>query len=100
MRAVLTRVTSAAVTIDGTETARIGKGFLVLLGVQYLKQGRGRVTVGIVGELVDLVQQDQGIAYPGLGEGVNDSSGHGADVGLAVAADLGFVMDATQRNAG
>lgn len=33
MRAVLTRVTSAAVTIDGTETARIGKGFLVLLGV-------------------------------------------------------------------
>ena len=33
MRAVLTRVTSAAVTIDGAETARIGKGFLVLLGV-------------------------------------------------------------------
>lgn len=33
MRAVLTRVTSASVTIDGVRTAEIGKGFLVLLGV-------------------------------------------------------------------
>lgn len=33
MRAVVTRVRSAAVTIGGVETARIGKGFLVLLGV-------------------------------------------------------------------
>ena len=33
MRAVVTRVLSASVTIDGEETAAIGKGFLVLLGV-------------------------------------------------------------------
>ena len=33
MRAVLTRVLSASVTIDGVKTAEIGKGFLVLLGV-------------------------------------------------------------------
>jgi len=33
MRAVLTRVLNASVTIDGEEVARIGKGFLVLLGV-------------------------------------------------------------------
>ena len=33
MRAVLTRVTSAQVEIDGEVTASIGKGFLVLLGV-------------------------------------------------------------------
>jgi D-tyrosyl-tRNA(Tyr) deacylase len=33
MRAVLTRVLSASVTIDGEKTARIDKGFLVLLGV-------------------------------------------------------------------
>lgn len=33
MRAVVTRVTEASVTIDGNETARIGKGFLILLGV-------------------------------------------------------------------
>ena len=33
MRAVVTRVRSASVTIDGREQAKIGKGFLVLLGV-------------------------------------------------------------------
>ena len=33
MRAVITRVKEASVTIGGQETARIGKGFLVLLGV-------------------------------------------------------------------
>ena len=33
MRAVLTRVLSASVTIDGEKKAEIGKGFLVLLGV-------------------------------------------------------------------
>jgi D-tyrosyl-tRNA(Tyr) deacylase len=33
MRAVLTRVTSASVTIGGVERAAIGKGFLVLLGI-------------------------------------------------------------------
>ena len=33
MRAVLTRVRSASVTIDGQVTGSIGKGFLILLGV-------------------------------------------------------------------
>ncbi len=33
MRAVLTRVNSASVSIDGEVVGRIGKGFLILLGV-------------------------------------------------------------------
>ena len=33
MRAVITRVLSASVTIDGQKVSEIGKGFLVLLGV-------------------------------------------------------------------
>ena len=33
MRAILTRVTSASVTIDGECVGRIGRGFLILLGV-------------------------------------------------------------------
>ena len=33
MRAVLTRVKSASVTIDGKVNGKIGKGFLILLGV-------------------------------------------------------------------
>ena len=33
MRAILTRVKSASVTIDGNVVGKIGKGFLILLGV-------------------------------------------------------------------
>ena len=33
MRAVLTRVTSASVTIDGETVGSIGRGFLILLGI-------------------------------------------------------------------
>lgn len=33
MRAVLTRVSSASVTVDGQTVGRIGRGFLILLGV-------------------------------------------------------------------
>ena len=33
MRAILTRVTSASVTIEGQPVGQIGKGFLILLGV-------------------------------------------------------------------
>ena len=35
MRAVLTCVKSASVTVDGTEIAHIGQGFLILLGVTH-----------------------------------------------------------------
>ena len=34
MRAVVTRVSSASVAIDGAVTGKIGKGFLVLLGIK------------------------------------------------------------------
>ena len=33
MRAILTRVNSASVSIDGETVGQIGKGFLILLGV-------------------------------------------------------------------
>ena len=33
MKAVVTRVTEASVTIDGQVTGEIGQGFLVLLGI-------------------------------------------------------------------
>ena len=35
MRAVVTRVNEASVTIDGVVTGKIGKGFLILLGITH-----------------------------------------------------------------
>ena len=35
MRAVMTRVKHASVTIDGKETRSIGEGFLILLGITH-----------------------------------------------------------------
>ena len=72
----------------------------VLLSVQHLQQGRGRVTPVVIAQLVDLVQQEQGVAAPRLADGVDDTARHGPHIGLAVAADLRLVMDAAQGDTG
>ena len=72
----------------------------VLLSVQHLQQGRGRVTPVVIAQLVDLVQQEQGVAAPRLADGVDDTARHGPHIGLAVAPDLRLVADAAQRDAG
>lgn len=40
MRAVLQRVTRASVTVDGEVLGKIGKGFMILLGVEIQIQKR------------------------------------------------------------
>ena len=68
----------------------------VLFGVQDLQQGRGRVAAHVGPDLVDLIEEQERVARPGLPHGVHDPPGHGADVGLAVAADVGLVVDAAE----
>ena len=43
MRAVLTRVKHATVTVDGEVKGKIGEGFLILLGVKILLEHLGFV---------------------------------------------------------
>ena len=49
--------------------------------------------------LSDLVEHHHAIAGAGLAQTLNDVAGEGADIGRAMTADLGFVVDAAQADA-
>src|SRR6185503_10016331 len=50
-------------------------------------------------ELVDLVEHEERVVRTGRAEVLDDATGQGADVGAAVAADLGLVAHAAEREA-
>ena len=47
MRAVLTRVKSASVAVDGKTIGQIGQGFLILLGVKILLEHLGVIAFNV-----------------------------------------------------
>ena len=57
MRAVVTRVTSASVTIAGEVTGQIGRGFLVLLGVFENENQKMNLNLAAVGGELLVVSQ-------------------------------------------
>ena len=69
---------------------------VVLGGVEHLEQGGGGVAPEVTAQLVDLVEEDDGVHGPRLGDGLDQPAGLGADVGAPVAPDLGLVPHATQ----
>ena len=71
----------------------------VLLGVQHLQQRRRRVAAEIHAHLVDLVEQEERIGGLGLAHRLDQLAGHRADIGPAMAADLGLVAHAAERHA-
>ena len=72
----------------------------VVLGrVEHLQQGRGGVTAVVTAQLVDLVQQHDRVHRPGLAHSSHDTARKGADIGAAVAADLGLVTHPAERHA-
>ena len=71
----------------------------VLLGVQHLEHRAGRVAAEVGAHLVDLVDHQHRVVGPGVAHGAHDRPGHGADVGAPVAADLGLVAHAADRDA-
>jgi hypothetical protein len=72
---------------------------VVLLGVEDLEHGRRRVAAEVHRDLVDLVEQEHRVGAPGLAQTLDDLAGHGADVRAPVAADLGLVAHAAERDA-
>ena len=72
---------------------------LVLGRVEYLHQRRGRVAAEVAAELVDFVQHQHRIAHAGASHRLQNAARHGADISAAVAAQLGFVVQAAQAHA-
>src|SRR5208337_4110558 len=71
----------------------------VLLGIEDFEQGARGVASEVRGHLVHLVEEEHGIARPRLSDGLNDLSRKGSYIGLAVAADLGLVAQASEADA-
>src|SRR5262249_56353366 len=72
---------------------------VVLLGVEDLQQGGGRVAAEVGRHLVDLVEEEDRVVGARLLERLDELAGERADVGAAVAADLGLVADTAQGEA-
>ena len=70
---------------------------VVLFGVQHLEQRRGRIAAKVGGHLVQLVQQEDRVARPGLAHHLEDLAGESSDVRAPMAADLRLVTYAAER---
>ena len=72
---------------------------VVLRRVEDLEHRARRVAAEVGAHLVDLVDHEHGVARAGVAQGADDRPRHRADVGAPVAADLGLVADAADRDA-
>ena len=72
---------------------------VVLLGVEDLEERRGRIAPEVHRHLVDLVEEEHGVHRPRLLHELDDLAGERADVRAPVAADLGLVAHAAEREA-
>ncbi len=72
---------------------------VVLRGVEHLEQRRRGVAAPVGADLVDLVEHDHRVHRPGVAKRPDEPARQRADVGAAVAADLGLVADAAERHA-
>ena len=70
----------------------------VLLGVEHLQERCARVAVVADAQFVNLVEHEDGVGRLHLRQPLDDASGHGADVGAPVSADLRLIMYTAQRH--
>ena len=71
---------------------------VVLRRVEHFEQCRRGVAAEVRPDLVDLVEHDDGVHGAGLVQGRHEATGLRADVGAPVAADLGLVVHAAERD--
>ena len=83
--------------IEGNIQVVVPKG-IVLLRIQGFQQRRGRIAAEIAAQLVDLVQHKDRVVGLRPPQRLHDLPRKGPDVGAAVAANLGLVVHAAERN--
>ena len=83
---------------NGTAEVVVGEA-VVLRRVQHLEQRARRIALEGDAELVDLVEQENRVLRAGLFHALEDPAGQRSDVGAPVAADVGLVAGAAQRDA-
>lgn len=66
----------------------------VLLRVEHLQQGAGRVTLKTHADFIDFIDHDNRVGGFGLLEALNDFAGHGTDISAAMPLDLGLITHA------
>ncbi len=71
---------------------------VVLLGVEDLEEGGRRVAPEVHPDLVDLVEHEDRVVRAGRLDVLDDPARKRADVGPAVAPDLGLVVDAAEAH--
>ena len=69
----------------------------VLLGIEGFEQRRSGIAAEVAADLVDFVEHENRIFGFGAANALDDLSGQRADVGAAMAADFGFIVNAAER---
>src|ERR1035441_7809060 len=72
---------------------------VVLRRIEHLEKGARGVALEGHAQLVDLVEEEDGVLRPSLLQALDDAAGHRADVCAPVATDVGFVARAAKRDA-
>lgn len=69
----------------------------VLLRIKDFKQHRSRIASEIAADLIDLIEHENR-CFTGCFKSLNNPPRHRTDIGPAVAAQLGFIAQATDRD--
>ena len=85
--------------VKGDVEVAIGK-VVILSRVENFEESTRGVTAEVVSDLVDLVEHENGVSRSGTADFLDEAPRHGADVSATVTADLRFVPQSADGNAG
>jgi len=73
---------------------------MVLGGIKHLQKCACRISVPVSTDLVNLIQHKDRVSGTGTLYGLNNTTGHGANIGAPVASNFRLITYATEAHAG